>query len=34
MFYPELDNHAETINRVRGLLTRLEIEFNLEYNTP
>lgn len=32
MFYPEIDNHAETINRVHELLTRLEIEFKLEYN--
>lgn len=34
MFYPEIDNHVETINRVHGLLTRLEIEFKLEYNAP
>ena len=32
MFYPEIDNRAETINRVHGLLTRLEIEFKLEYD--
>lgn len=32
MFFPEIDNRAETIKRVYELLTRLAIEFVLEYN--
>lgn len=34
MFYPEIDNRAETIKRVNELLTRLTIDFDLEYNSP
>ena len=33
MFFPEIDNKAETIKRADELLTRLGVDFKLEFNS-